>query len=833
MTSAPQVSAATLMADDATPYTVTTLITDADGYDDLRTVRVLFGYTESGGETSLGRGYLTWGKTDADVTQYGGTWVLADATGGGRWGYRTDAWGGTAYLTPISCEMTPGGKATGGSGTRTVAFTFTVKPAWAHNPVMNDADVWLADASFVIGWVHGGQWFDVVAAPCATTVATPQPPVLTNPTSTSVDLTINPADSSSDVYCVTVSPAMGGRQFLQSSGVLGTRPQWYSRSAWGTRTVAGLRWSTQYSFSVRASRSTSGYCPSAWGPAATAMTLDARPVLDVNQGTPLSDWVRGQCPYRSVPSAGWTPLWNLTAGSLARGLAGGLDADTYDWRDIDSGANWGRVGGHFTTLEFLQQARDRAADPMLTANVFGGGYRDPSADETFVCQTANPEGLAADWVRYTNVIVQNYRQGQEGQLAGDDLRVYNSIVNWQGRPVLLAPGEPAVPPVQYWEIGNEPELGAISGFLSNHYLSPADYLAAYKSIAAAMLAVDPTLKFGPCLIDPANPAGSGQWLSAIAADPAAPLDFVSYHPYYGVIKANWGWPEGMAAALRDYRAYLAGKSSGVRSALAAAGRAHVGLVASEWNPVNWDAPGYMQSSMASALGVAETCFCFAEDGVLGGTFWEQPQSKLGPTGAFAGLVADMGDVLIASSNTLGLSPADTTFRFYVTTRQSDRSKLAIWGLNFDDATPVTVSFALAPSRLLSATLKQFGKPGADTQGGDTSLTHSSGLSWTQQDVTAGLDTRGFSFTMEDAEITVLVLTVSPTVRADFNRDGDVDLEDFGLMQACLTAPAIPQLDPACADARLDPGEDVDADDLRIFLDCLSGPNLPPMLDCAD
>jgi len=45
----------------------------------------------------------------------------------------------------------------------------------------------------------------------------------------------------------------------------------------------------------------------------------------------------------------------------------------------------------------------------------------------------------------------------------------------------------------------------------------------------------------------------------------------------------------------------------------------------------------MQSSMANAIGVAETCFTFAEDGVLAGNFWEQPQSKLGVSGAFAGL----------------------------------------------------------------------------------------------------------------------------------------------------------------------------------------------------
>ena len=161
ITGFPVVNASTLVADDATPYTVTTTFTDADGSDSIRCIRVLFNYTEAGGDQADGRGYMNWGKTDADVTQWGGNWVIADATGGGRWAYRTDAWGGITYITPLSCETTVSGKATGGSGSRTVTWAFTVKPAWAFNPVMNDADAWAADGvigawnSYVVGWIDG------------------------------------------------------------------------------------------------------------------------------------------------------------------------------------------------------------------------------------------------------------------------------------------------------------------------------------------------------------------------------------------------------------------------------------------------------------------------------------------------------------------------------------------------------------------------------------------------------------------------------------------------------------------------------------------------------
>jgi len=206
-------------------------------------------------------------------------------------------------------------------------------------------------------------------------------------------------------------------------------------------------------------------------------------------------------------------IWDRTMGSMARGVAGGLDADCYDWRNIDSGSGWGTPAwsGRYTTLEFLQQARDHGAAPLITANLFGGGYRDwadPNYPGVFVCQTVNPEGLAADWVRYTNHILQNYRQGNEGSLSGEDLRVYSSISNWATKPKLLTSGEANVPRVQYWEIGNEPEVPGYYDSLTNHYLSPNDYRGRYKLISAAMLAVDSTLKLGPCLINPSDPAAA-------------------------------------------------------------------------------------------------------------------------------------------------------------------------------------------------------------------------------------------------------------------------------------------------------------------------------------
>lgn len=58
---------------------------------------------------------------------------------------------------------------------------------------------------------------------------------------------------------------------------------------------------------------------------------------------------------------------------------------------------------------------------------------------------------------------------------------------------------------------------------------------------------------------------------------------------------------------------------------------------------------------------------------------------------------------------------------------------------------------------------------------------------------------------------------------DFDRDTDVDMEDFGHMQACITGPQEPVIDPNCGNALLDNDTDIDAADVALFENCFSGP----------
>ena len=84
----------------------------------------------------------------------------------------------------------------------------------------------------------------------------------------------------------------------------------------------------------------------------------------------------------------------------------------------------------------------------------------------------------------------------------------------------------------------------------------------------------------------------------------------------------------------------------------------------------------------------------------------------------------------------------------------------------------------------------------------------------------------------DPQTVTVILTVE-TVNPDFNGDGDVDQEDFGHLQACLTGPGNSQSAAECMDARLDLDDDVDQDDFAILQGCLSGANVPADRHCAD
>ena len=86
--------------------------------------------------------------------------------------------------------------------------------------------------------------------------------------------------------------------------------------------------------------------------------------------------------------------------------------------------------------------------------------------------------------------------------------------------------------------------------------------------------------------------------------------------------------------------------------------------------------------------------------------------------------------------------------------------------------------------------------------------------------------------------TVRGQTVTPDgcpvgIPGDMDRDGDVDMTDFGLLQACLSGTNVAQTDAGCVRAKLNSDNWVDHQDVRIFLKCARGSQVPVDPACAE
>lgn len=835
--SLPALSATTLVADDTTVYTLTLTATDADGYADIRDVRALFNLIEEiqspGG---LGRGYLVWGVTDDDVNYYNdGTWVTADATGGGRWGYLANGWGGTTCMTPVGCSTSVAGAASGASGSRTVVFSFRAKPAWAADPLVNDADAYARDNATFSGWQENPSEFAVVGASCSSYAATPSAPVVTGVTAATADVAIDPADSATDLFAICASDGNDDR-YVQTDGSLGLVATFQTRGDWGTTTVRGLESDMGYDFCAQAYSGGAGNCPSAFGPATSITTAMATLTVDLSAtGQAISPLVTGSATRVDViPDF----IWGILDNTMARGVAGGLDADTYNWKDM-SGQGVGHTGTVWphipTTLDWLCSVRDHGSTPVITANARGIGPLASSGYGSFYysdVSIATVSQLAADWVRYINHILPTYRQGDT--LPAGDQAILDSIA-WYGKPTLLAPGEPSTPTVTYWEIGNEPEVGLpfhtpgvpVYGF------SPAEYVSRYKQIADAMLAVDPTIKVGPCIMEAPN--GSNSYLSPLLADSAAVVDLIGYHPY-GPLRGRsqiYGDTEDAAeGGLQFVREEQIEIHTGIQSCITSNGRDAnaIELIASEWNASDWAWEREPQIQRVShALGLAETVWSFADLGLVGATYWSWwPISDQTP----GPMIMDMLGQHFGTT-LLGKLVDDPNLRLY-TARDDAAGEAVVWALNFSNDTDKDVSLSFPDHILDGAELWRLANVTGPTSLFDINETGTTDplVDWVLQ-TPPSFQNGSCELSVPRATATVLVLAYHPPFTGDFDGDDDVDLADFGVMQRCLTGADVPQGEPECARTRLDGDNDVDGYDLNAFVNCLSGEGVLPPPGCAN
>ena len=212
------------------------------------------------------------------------------------------------------------------------------------------------------------------------------------------------------------------------------------------------------------------------------VTVDARAGLGTIPGT-----------GNGINAAVWDSHMNDPAvGTLMReaniGMVrypGGSYADIYHWRDNTAPGCFVAPGTDFDA--FMGTVRAAGAQPIIIAN-YGSG---------------TPQE-AADWVRYAN-ITKGYG-------------------------------------AKYWEIGNELYGNGYYGSAwetDDHAdKSPAGYARNVLDFAAAMKAVDPSIKIGAVLTTPGNwPDGAvagndqGDWNHTVLSIAGGAIDFVSVHWY--------------------------------------------------------------------------------------------------------------------------------------------------------------------------------------------------------------------------------------------------------------------------------------------------------------
>ncbi|MCC7084042.1 MAG: hypothetical protein IT427_03435 [Pirellulales bacterium] len=487
----------------------------------------------------------------------------------------------------------------------------------------------------------------------------------------------------------------------------------------------------------------------------------------------------------------------VTGGASIRGVAGGLLADTYNWKSR-TGRAVGEAGvpGR-PTLEYLRYARDQQAELFVTVNTRGTGTGISSLDFVWQDTSLAPlTTLAADWVRYTNRIVPQYRQGDT--LPATDAALVNAL-DWGPYDRLLSSQEAPTSQVKYWEIGNEPDIAVSDSQGSSYALTPSEYADRYVAITSAMLAQDSTIKVGPVVKRGVNDAGTGPdpWLLAVLARPDAKVDFISYHPYQNIFDPYFTSEQLPTASMLEQRLRgvtqkQASEYALVRSAIQTNNN-QVGTpqrdlntpaVASEWNVGSSSSIGsFVSRTSAQALGAAETMFTFARNpNILAAHYWAWPTAAWDgtptPLSRLDGALADYGGNKLVASFSDGQN-----FRLYTTT-DTVKGQIALWGLNFSDANNKAMQLSLTGSNwdLTDARITLLRL--AHVNGTDMSLLDSTSASilvppsidWIATDLTGQIDLSNFSLIFEDATITLLLVQIRKP--GDFDSDGDVDGADF-------------------------------------------------------
>ncbi|MEV8554197.1 cellulose binding domain-containing protein [Streptomyces glaucescens] len=247
---------------------------------------------------------------------------------------------------------------------------------------------------------------------------------------------------------------------------------------------------------------------------------------------------------------------------------GGSYADIYHWETHTAPGGYVAPGTGFDA--FMGTVRATGAQPILIAN-YGSG---------------TPEE-AAGWVRYANVT-----------------KDYDA---------------------EYWEIGNEIYGNGHYGSGWEHDehedKSPREYARQVRAYAAAMKAVDPTIKIGAVLTTPGHwPDGvvaggdPGDWNHTVLSQVTDVIDFVSVHWYAG--GSDTSAQDAMTRLTR-----LPGELREVRNQIdryAGADSARIGIALTE---INTNTGGARLTARPNGLFAADAFMTALENGVFTVDWW--------------------------------------------------------------------------------------------------------------------------------------------------------------------------------------------------------------------
>lgn len=334
-------------------------------------------------------------------------------------------------------------------------------------------------------------------------------------------------------------------------------------------------------------------------------------------GTPASASVDAKsCGARFSPlavglnSAAWDghlldaemPALLAHTGAQTLRYPGGSTSDNYHWisNAPDDPAQGGTVP-ESTFDAFMSVAAATGAQAMITVN-YGSGT----------------EQEAADWVAYANRGGRHYRG-----------------------PVPTYPG--ASPRghtygIRYWEVGNELYGDGTYGatWEVNHQShDPTTYAQGVVRYAAAMKAVDPSIRVGAVLTAPGNwpdgqtsPTSPQPWNDTVLPIACGAVDFVIVHwypqgPTGESDAALLMSPEQGEATAVSYTPSIPSMVASLKGLLAQHCGSHAGevqIMVTETNSVSYN-PGKQTTSLVDALYLADAMMTWFENGVTNVDWW--------------------------------------------------------------------------------------------------------------------------------------------------------------------------------------------------------------------